>query len=134
MKYLLDTNICIYLIRGTSAVLLQKLTAHPVSDIAISSITVAELQFGVQKSGQPQQNQQALGRFILPFNIVDFDYNAAIAYGHLRAYLNSQGMPIGSLDTLIAAQALSKSLIIVTNNVSEFSRVPGLQVEDWTTS
>ena len=132
MRYLLDTNICIFLIRNKSPKLVQKLTQQSILDISLSSITVAELQFGVQKSNQPVQNQQALNQFLIPFTILDFDYNAAVVYGRIRAYLEAQGTPIGALDTLIAAQALSENLVVVTNNTREFSRVPGLTVEDWT--
>ncbi len=131
MKYMLDTNICVYLIRKKNPVLIQKLAGYPVLDIGLSSITVAELQFGVQKSSQPTQNQQALDQFLVPFTIVDFDYEAATAYGRIRAYLEAQGTPIGSLDTLIAAQALSQGLTLVTNNTREFSRIPDLLLEDW---
>src|SRR4051794_18649244 len=112
MKYMLDTNICIYIIRGKPSRLLQRLTSYPVSDICVSSMTVAELQYGVQRSRYPQQNQTALDRFLLPLNVLDLDYSAAVSYGHVRAYLESQGTPIGSLDTLIAAHAVSKSLIL----------------------
>jgi tRNA(fMet)-specific endonuclease VapC len=134
MRYMLDTNICIYVIRGKPAGLLQKLTSYPISDIAVSSVTVAELQFGVQRSNYPQQNQLALNQFLVPLNILDFDYDAATAYGEVRAYLEAQGTPIGSLDTLIAAHALSRNLTLVTNNTREFSRVSGLLIEDWSTS
>ncbi len=134
MRYMLDTNICIYIIRGKPPQLLQKLTAYPVSDIAVSSITIAELQFGVERSSQPQQNQLALNQFLIPLNILDFDYEAASSYGSIRADLETRGLQIGSLDTLIAAHAFSRNLVIVTNNVREFSRVPGLTVEDWSAS
>jgi tRNA(fMet)-specific endonuclease VapC len=134
MRYMLDTNICIYIIRGKPAKLLQKVTSYLISDIAVSSITVAELQFGVQRSNYPQQNQLALNQFLVPLNILDFDYDAAAAHGVIRANLEAQGTQIGSLDTLIAAHALSKNLALVTNNIREFSRVSGLLVEDWSTS
>jgi tRNA(fMet)-specific endonuclease VapC len=133
MKYMLDTNVCIHIIRGKSGPILQKLVSQPVSDISISSITVAELQFGVERSAIPQQNQLALSQFLIPFNILDFDYDAAVQYGSIRAHLEAQGLAIGSLDTLIAAHALSKNLIVVTNNTGEFARVPGLLIEDWST-
>jgi tRNA(fMet)-specific endonuclease VapC len=128
---MLDTNICVYLIRKKSPKVFQNLARHSILEVSISAITVAELQFGAQKSSQADQNQQALNQFLLPFTILDFDYDAAMAYGHLRAYLEAEGTPIGSLDTLIAAHALSQNLSIVTNNTREFSRVPGLLVEDW---
>ena len=131
MRYLLDTNICIYLIKKKPLEVLQKFNAYVVGEIGVSVITVAELEFGVQKSQHPVQNQQALEKFLLPLTLVDFDYLAAITYGHIRAILETQGTPIGSLDTLIAAHALSLDLTLVTNNTREFSRVPNLKVVNW---
>lgn len=131
MRYMLDTNICVYLIRKKNPALAEKLAGFPVLDIGLSSITVAELQFGVQKSSQPAQNQQALDLFLIPLTILDFDYDAALTYGRIRTYLEAQGTPIGSLDTLIAAHALSQNLTLITNNTREFSRIPDLMVEDW---
>ena len=131
MKYLLDTNICIYLIRKKPPQVLRKFSAYSVGEIAISSITVAELQFGVQKSQRPTQNQRALEQFLIPLTIVDFDNKAAIAYGRIRATLESQGTPIGPLDTLIAAHALSLNVTLVTNNTGEFSRVRNLKLVNW---
>jgi tRNA(fMet)-specific endonuclease VapC len=132
MNYLLDTNICVLLIRQKSPQVLAKLTSYALTDIGISAITVAELQYGVQKSSRPTLNQPALDQFLLPLNIIPFDEQDAIVYGHIRARLEAQGLPIGALDTLIAAQALQYNLILVTNNVREFARVAGLTVEDWT--
>jgi tRNA(fMet)-specific endonuclease VapC len=132
MKYLLDTNICILLIRQKSPPVLAKLTSYAITDVSISAITVAELQYGVQKSTKPTQNQQALNQFLIPLTILPFDDGAAIHYGRIRAYLEAQGLPIGALDTLIAAQAIHHDLTLVTNNVREFSRVHGLNIEDWT--
>jgi len=132
MRYLLDTNICVLLIRQKSQTVLQKLTQHPFTDIAVSAITVAELQYGVAKSAHPAQNQQALDHFLLPLTILPFDDEVATMYGEIRVYLEAQGTPIGAIDTLLAAQAVSHKLIFVTNNVREFARVPGLTVEDWT--
>ena len=131
MKYLLDTNICVYLIRQKPPALLQKFRQFAIDDIGISSITVAELQYGVYRSAQQANNQQALEQFLIPLTILDFDYDAAQAYGRLRAHLEAQGTPIGSLDTLIAAHALVQQLTLVTNNIHEFARVPGLTIEDW---
>lgn len=131
MRYLLDTNICIYLIKKKPPEVLQKFNAYSVGEIGISSITVAELQFGVQKSRYLEQNQRALEQFLIPLTIADFDYQAAIAYGAIRATLEAQGTPIGSLDTLIAAHASSLNVTLVTNNTREFSRVPGLEIVNW---
>ena len=131
MRFLLDTNICIYIIKQKPPEVLQRFNAYQVGDIGISAITVAELEFGVQKSQFPTRNQQALTQFLLPLTIVDFDRAAAIIYGDIRARLEKQGIPIGSLDTLIAAHALSLQVTLITNNVKEFSRVPNLQLENW---
>lgn len=131
MKYMLDTNICVQVIRHKSPDLLRRLTQHSIAEVGISSITVAELQFGVHRSSQPARNQHALEQFLIPLAILDFDYESARAYGLVRAQLEARGTPIGSLDTLIAAQALSQDLVLVTNNTREFARVPGLVVEDW---
>jgi tRNA(fMet)-specific endonuclease VapC len=132
MNYLLDTNICVLLIRQKSPLLLAKLTSHSITDIGVSAVTVAELQYGVEKSSHAILNQQALDQFLLPLNVVPFDEQDAIVYGQIRATLEAQGLPIGALDTLIAAQAIHYNMIIVTNNVREFARIPGLTVEDWT--
>lgn len=132
MRYLLDTNMCVLLIRQKSPLLLQKLTQHAFTDIGVSVLTVAELQYGVAKSRHPAQNQQALDHFLLPLTILPFDESAAPSYGEIRAYLEGQGTPIGAIDMLLAAQAVSQKLIFVTNNGREFGRVPGLIIEDWT--
>ena len=131
MKYLLDTNICIYLIRKKPSSVIQKFNAYSVGDIGISSITAAELYYGVQKSQRQAQNRQALMQFLAPLYIFDFNVESAVAYGEIRAILEAGGTPIGSLDTLIAAQAKSLEVTLVTNNTREFSRVPGLRLENW---
>ena len=131
MKFLLDTNICIYIIKQKPREVLQKFNTYRVGDIGVSSITVAELEFGVQKSQFPARNQQALTQFLLPLKIVDFDRAAAIVYGNIRAKLEKQGTPIGSLDTLIAAHAVSLDVTLITNNVKEFNRISNLQLENW---
>jgi tRNA(fMet)-specific endonuclease VapC len=133
MKYMLDTNICIYLIKRRPPQVLARFNDCAVSEIGISAITVAELQDGVKKSQRPAQNQQALTQFLLPLVIADFDAPAAAAYGPVRATLEIQGTPIGSLDTLIAAHAVSLGVTLVTNNTDEFARVPGLRVANWAT-
>jgi tRNA(fMet)-specific endonuclease VapC len=131
MKFLLDTNICIYIIKQKPPYVLQKFRSFTIGDIGISSITVAELAYGVAKSGRSQQNQRALEQFLVPLAVAEFDQRAATAYGTIRAALEAQGTPIGPLDFLIAAHALSLNLTLVTNNLKEFSRIPQLQVEDW---
>lgn len=131
MNRLLDTNICIYLIRRKPVALLRKFTTFRAGDLALSSITVAELQHGVEKSGDPARNRGALEQFLLPFAVVAFDRAAAAAYGRVRADLERRGTPIGALDMLIAAHALHLEVTLVTNTMREFSRVPGLTLEDW---
>jgi len=131
MRYMLDTNICIYLIKKKPPAVLEKFRDYSVGEIGLSSITVAELQYGVQKSQQAEQNQRALEQFLAPLVIEDFGHKAAAAYGRIRAALERQGTPIGSLDTLIAAHALSLDVTLVTNNVREFSRVADLKVINW---
>ena len=131
MIYLLDTNICIYLIKRRPAQVLERFRRCAVGDIGLSTVTLAELQYGVAKSLFPAQNQQALDAFTLPLEVVAFDAAAAVAYGPVRAALERQGTPIGALDLLIAAHALSLGVTLVTNNPREFSRVPGLRVENW---
>ena len=131
MKYLLDTNICIALIRQKPAVLIQRLTSLQPGDAGISSITLAELFLGVEKSARPEQNMSALEQFLLPLDLADFDLDAALAYGRIRMDLERTGQLIGSMDMLIAAHAVSVDAILVTNNVQEFRRVKGLLVEDW---
>lgn len=132
MKYLLDTDTCIFIIRKQPSAVLDRLTRIDVGEVGVSSITVAELRYGAEKSQRPEQNALALDQFLLPFIIADFDTSAAAAYGLIRAHVERRGTPIGSLDLLIAAHALSLSATIVTNNRREFQRVPGLNVEDWT--
>lgn len=131
MKYLLDTNICIYVIKERPRHVTERFTQYDVGDLGLSCITAAELWYGVGKSRHRRQNQQALQQFLLPLVIVDFDEHAAQAYGNLRAQLEKRGTPIGALDTLIGAQALSLGVTLVTNNEREFSRIPNLRVENW---
>jgi tRNA(fMet)-specific endonuclease VapC len=131
MKYLLDSNICIYLIKQQPSSVLQRFEKHFVGDIGISSITVAELAYGVEKSQHVERNQKALEQFLLSLNIVSFDKAAAFAYGNIRADLQRTGQLIGPLDMLIAAQALSLRVVLVTNNEREFVCVPKLRIENW---
>ena len=131
MIFLLDTNTCIYLIKKKPLEVLQKFNTYVIDDVGVSSSTVAELQFGAQKSQRPAQNQQALEQFLLPLTIMEFDYGAAVVYGRIRAVLETQGTPIGSLDMLIAAHAVSLNVTLVTNNTREFARVPNLKIENW---
>jgi tRNA(fMet)-specific endonuclease VapC len=131
MKYLLDTDICIYLINGRPDSVTQEFRRRRVSSIAVSCITTSELHWGVAKSGSGR-NRLALDTFLASFQIIPYDEDAARAYGDLRAELDRRGRPIGPLDQLIAAQALALDLVLVTNNEREFKRVPGLRIENWT--
>ena len=132
MKYLLDTSTCIDLIRRRQVHLIERIARLPAADFSLSSIVVAELQYGVEKSPHTDQDREALEEFLVPFTLLDFDYQATLAYGKIRAVLTAAGTPIGAMDMLIAAQALSRNLILLTGNLREFQRVPGLAAEDWT--
>ncbi len=131
MDYLLDTNIGIYIIKKRPEKVLEKFNTLSLGDVAISSITLAELHYGIMKSSNPKKNQEALDKFLTPLEILDFDYFATIEYGKIRADLEKNGTPIGPLDTLIAAHAKSQKLTLVTNNKKEFIRIPDLKIENW---
>lgn len=131
MRLMLDTNICIALIKQKPAGVLKRFNDFQVGDICISSVTLAELRYGVAKSQFQEKNQAALDDFILPLEIAVFDESAASYYGALRASLERKGTPIGAMDLMIGAHALSQNLTIVTNNVREFNRIPNLVVVDW---
>jgi tRNA(fMet)-specific endonuclease VapC len=130
MKYLLDTDICAYIISRRREDTAAHFARVRPGDVAISSIALAELAFGAFKSGSPR-NQERLQVFISPLTIVSFDSDAAMVYGDLRYTLQRAGTPIGPMDMLIAAQALALDLTLVTNNVREFKRVPALRIENW---
>ena len=131
MKYFLDTNICIYVINKRPPIVIEKLTQFSPQDLGISTVVVSELQYGVAKSSQPEQNRQLLDAFLRPFQIVPYDEAAAEAYGFIRADLEKKGQPIGREDLFIAAHALAADLTLVTNNEAEFQHVPNLRVENW---
>lgn len=131
MKYMLDTNICIFVIKNKPESVIQKFTKNKPEDICISSITYAELMHGVEKSQAKEKNRIALTMFLSEIQIVSFDASAAQSYGAVKADLQKRGLPIGPMDTLIAAHAKALGLILVTNNTREFSRVDGLVLEDW---
>ena len=131
MEFLLDTNICIYIIKKKPIEVFEKLRSLPLFSVAVSSITVAELEYGVRKSTLPQKNQEALNEFLSALTIVDFSFQAAVEYGAIRTQLEAKGTPIGSLDMLIAAHAKAVNLTLVTNNEREFSRIEGLEIENW---
>ena len=131
MKWLLDTNVCIAVIRRRPESALRRLRGKQVGQVGLSTITLAELEFGAAKSQQPAKARAALREFLLPLEVVTFDAAAADAYGTVRAAMEKKGRPIGPLDTLIAAHALALGTVLVTSNTREFRRVPGLSVEDW---
>jgi len=129
--YLLDTNICIYIINKKPAKVLEKFNTISPTDIGISSITVAELNYGVEKSQFRGKNREALQMFLQPFDIFDFDYIATSFYGKIRHQLEKKGKPIGAMDLLIASHAMGLEKILVTNNAKEFSKIPNLKIENW---
>ncbi|NJO81177.1 MAG: type II toxin-antitoxin system VapC family toxin [Cyanobacteria bacterium RM1_2_2] len=132
MRLLLDTNICIYIIKRKPLKVLEKFQTLQLSDVEVSSITIAELEYGAFKSQRQEQNRVALNQFLMPLEILPFDQGATRIYGQTRAALERQGIVIGAMDLLIASQAISQNLVLVTNNVRELSRIPGLILENWT--
>jgi tRNA(fMet)-specific endonuclease VapC len=130
MHFMLDTNICIYAIKHRPPEVLAALRANEGAGLGLSSITVAELEYGVAKSGSIR-NRKALQQFLEPLDIADFDRAAAANYGRVRALLEAAGTPIGPLDTQIAAHALALGVTLVTNNTREFAQVPGLRLDNW---
>jgi len=131
IKFMLDTNICIYLIKKKPAGVLSRLETYHPSDIGISVITLSELDFGVENSSNPQKNKLALVEFLSPFEILPFNELAAREYGKIRAELKKKGNLIGSLDMFIAAHAIAENCILVTNNVSEFECISKLKIDNW---
>ena len=127
---LLDTNICIYVINAKPPEVLARFHRFHLGDIGLSTVVAAELAYGVAKSGS-ERNRKALEMFLAPLELMPFDSPAVWAYGELRADLERRGLPIGSLDTMIAAHALSMNAVLVTNNTREFSRIAGLKLENW---
>jgi len=133
MKYLFDTNICIFLINKKFKYLMDRVEKLGIEKIGISSITVAELEYGIAKSdsAHKEENRIALLEFLLPFKFIDFDQNDAYEYGRIRQDLQSKGKIIGNMDILIGSQAISRELILVTNNGKEFKRIENLKIENW---
>jgi len=129
---MLDSNICIQLIKRKSEAVLSRLRAAASEGVSISAITLAELEHGVALSAYPEKNADALAQFLTLIDILPFDAKAASHYGSIRADLQRKGTLIGQMDLLIAAHARAYRLIAVTNNAREFTRVEGLIVEDWT--
>lgn len=131
MKLMLDTNICIYIIKQQPESVLKRFLDYQVGDISISAITLSELSYGVAKSKHRVKNSKALDEFMIPLEILPFDEEAAQAYGDIRTSLEKAGTPLGAMDMLIAAHAVSRGLELVTNNTREFSRVTNLTIVDW---
>lgn len=132
MKYMMDTNICIYAIKNKPESVIRKILSQNPEDLCISVVTYAELMHGVEKSQAVEKNRIAMSLFFSAITVLDFDGEAAEAYGQIRAELERKGTPIGPMDLLIAGHARSQGLILVTNNTREFARVTGLRIEDWT--
>jgi tRNA(fMet)-specific endonuclease VapC len=134
MKWMLDTDTCIAIIKGKPPGVLKKLRGKSVGQVGISSITLGELAFGAAKSGRRDESRAALAEFLLALEIASFDSDAASSYGQVRASLEKRGTPIGPLDTLIGAHAAALDVVLVTHNTREFGRLDTLRFEDWTSS
>ncbi|MDY7012992.1 MAG: type II toxin-antitoxin system VapC family toxin [Cyanobacteriota bacterium] len=131
MRFILDTNICIYIIKQKPARVFEKFKTLQLSDVGVSSITVAELEYGAYKSQRLSQNRAALSQFLIPLEVLPFDEKATQTYGKTRAELERRGIVIGAMDMLIASQAISLELTLVTNNVRELSQISNLTLENW---
>ena len=131
MHYLLDTDICIYLIKKRPPEVLDRFTQHSPQDVAISIITLFELEYGVEKSQYPQRSRDALTKFLLPLNVINLDRSSATEAAIIRAQLEKKGLPIRPYDLLIAGLARSRDMTLVTNNIKEFERVDDLHLENW---
>ncbi len=131
MRFLFDTDICIYLIKERPDAVLERFRRHSPKDCAISTITLFELQYGVEKSQYRQRSEAALTKFVLPLNFIALDISAAREAAAIRAELEKNGIPIGPYDLLIAGVARSRDMILVTNNTEEFGRVSHLNLENW---
>ena len=132
MKYMMDTNICIYAIKNKSESVIRKILSQNPEDLCISVVTYAELMHGVEKSQAVEKNRIAMSLFLSAITVLDFDGEAAEAYGQIRAELERKGTPIDPMDLLIAGHARSQGLILVTNNTREFARGRGTRIENWT--
>ena len=131
VRYILDTDICSYIMKRSHPALLERISSVPISDQAVSVVTVAELLYGVKLSGKPKQARAAFDAFIRHLEIIQWSVEAAEHYADIRANLKVRGEMIGANDLLIAAHARSLKAVMVTNNVREFRRVKGLKVENW---
>lgn len=129
--WMLDTNICIYIIKRKPPAVHERLAKLPVDQIAVSSITLGELRHGVEKSSARERNERVLHQFLAHVAVLTWDDAAAVHYGEIRAFLERKGTPIGAMDLMIAAHARSRQATLVTHNSREFQRVPDLLWEDW---
>ena len=130
--YLLDTNICIFLIKKKNPLLIEKLKKYYNKGIFISSLTLAELEYGVENSDHKEKNRLSLIEFLTIFEILNFEQKDTQSYGMIKSDLRKSGKMVGAIDALLAAQAISRNLIFVTNNTKEFERINNLRIEDWT--
>ena len=131
MRWMLNTNTCIAIIKRQPETAIKKLRGKSIGQVGLSSIALGELTYGAEVSSRPEQNLLALHEFLLPLEIASYDEACAFRYGKLRAHNKKNGRPMGSLDTLVAAHALTLDVILVTNNTGEFSHASGLRLEDW---
>lgn len=131
MRYMLDTNTCIYVIKHRPAEVKKKLSAVPLDKVAVSSVVIGELWYGIFESTKQKNNEKALNDFLQFVTVRDWPAEAAQTYGSIRSYLKTKGTPFGAMDLLFAVHALTAGSILVTDNVKEFKRVPGLHVENW---
>jgi len=131
IQYLLDTNICIYLINGKPSKVIEHLRKHSPADVAISIITFFELEYGVEKSQYQKRSRAALTKFLMPLQLINLDRPSAVEAAIIRAQLEKKDAPIGHYDLLIAGTARSKGMILVTNNTKEFERIDNLGLENW---
>ena len=129
MIYLLDTDICSYIIRKRPHSLIEKFRNIPLGEIGLSVVTICEFESGIPGSSHPEKLRSAINTFLSPF--IDFQQTDAVSFGIIDSYLGAKGTPIGDMDTMIASQALSRGLILVTNNIKHYSRVPNLTYESW---
>ena len=128
---MLDTNICIYIIKNRPKSVKERFREFEIGELCISTITVSELMYGAFKSEQTQKNLKAIEGFLMPFDIVDYDYTASVEYGKVRANLEKKGKVIGNMNMQIAGHALALDVVLVTNNTKEFDRVDGLELDNW---
>jgi tRNA(fMet)-specific endonuclease VapC len=131
MIYLLDTDICSYIIRKRPRSLIEKFRNIPLGEIGLSVVTICEFESGIPGSSHPEKLRSAINTFLSPFSIIDFQQTDAVSFGIIDSYLRAKGTPIGDMDTMIASQALSRGLILVTNNIKHYSRIPHLKYESW---